>query len=316
MKLLINPLFETLDSAQAILIAGAGGGFDVYAGLPLYFALREAGKDVHLANFSFAVLPLDSDLIGKVCVPVTADSSGSETYFPERTLSRWFRERHQEEVPVYAFTRCGVAPLRLAYERLRELLGLDAILLVDGGTDSLMRGDESGLGTPSEDIASIAAVNGVKVPTKLLSCIGFGVDFFHGVCHAQCFEAIAALTRSGGCLGTLSVLPQMPEAQEYLDAVAYAAEATPSRPSIVSASIASAVEGHFGNHQVLKRTAGSTLWINPLMPVYWSFSLSAIYDHNLYIRSLEGTQILSEVSDRIDEFRRTVKRRPWDEIPF
>jgi hypothetical protein len=50
------PLFERVASAERVLIAGAGGGFDVFAGLPLYFALRAAGKQVHLANLSFTPL--------------------------------------------------------------------------------------------------------------------------------------------------------------------------------------------------------------------------------------------------------------------
>ncbi|MFF7988525.1 hypothetical protein ACFZDG_01885 [Kitasatospora xanthocidica] len=37
-----------------------------------------------------------------------------------------------------------------------------AVLLVDGGTDILMRGDEAGLGTPEEDMASLAAVAGLR----------------------------------------------------------------------------------------------------------------------------------------------------------
>jgi len=47
------PLFETLEPATRVLIAGAGGGFDVYAGLPLAIALRDAGVEVYLANLSF-----------------------------------------------------------------------------------------------------------------------------------------------------------------------------------------------------------------------------------------------------------------------
>lgn len=50
------PILDQLQSSQNILIAGAGGGFDVFAGLPIYFTLREQGKTVHLANFSFADL--------------------------------------------------------------------------------------------------------------------------------------------------------------------------------------------------------------------------------------------------------------------
>ena len=52
-------------------------------------------------------------------------------------------------------------PLREAYRALIAHHGIDAIVLVDGGTDILMRGDEAGLGTPEEDMLSLAAVAGL-----------------------------------------------------------------------------------------------------------------------------------------------------------
>lgn len=52
------PLFAALKDAKCVLVAGAGGGFDVYAGLPLAFALMSLGKTVHLANLSFSALHL------------------------------------------------------------------------------------------------------------------------------------------------------------------------------------------------------------------------------------------------------------------
>ncbi len=51
-------LFAALKDSERILVAGAGGGFDVYAGLPLAFALMDLGKTVHLANLSFSALDL------------------------------------------------------------------------------------------------------------------------------------------------------------------------------------------------------------------------------------------------------------------
>jgi len=48
--------FDELNAAQNILIAGAGGGFDVFCGLPLYFWLKKLGKTVHLPNLSFTEL--------------------------------------------------------------------------------------------------------------------------------------------------------------------------------------------------------------------------------------------------------------------
>ena len=54
------PLFDRLRDARSVLVAGAGGGFDIYAGLQLAVALsaegKAEGKNVHLANLSFSSL--------------------------------------------------------------------------------------------------------------------------------------------------------------------------------------------------------------------------------------------------------------------
>src|SRR6266571_1706491 len=55
-SLLRLPFFAELEGARRILLAGAGGGFDIFCGLPLYFGLRGAGKEVFLANLSFTRL--------------------------------------------------------------------------------------------------------------------------------------------------------------------------------------------------------------------------------------------------------------------
>lgn len=50
------PFLDRLDSARRVLVAGCGGGFDVYAGVPLAIHLLAAGKEVVFANFSFTNL--------------------------------------------------------------------------------------------------------------------------------------------------------------------------------------------------------------------------------------------------------------------
>jgi hypothetical protein len=62
---LTTPLLDQLQRAERVLIAGAGGGFDVFSGLPLFFALRDAGKAVFLANLSFSFLPPGGALAGE-----------------------------------------------------------------------------------------------------------------------------------------------------------------------------------------------------------------------------------------------------------
>jgi hypothetical protein len=105
------PFFDELRRGQNVLIAGAGGGFDVFSGLPLAFNLHAAGKRVFLGNLTFSNLPPDT--AGRRITPalteVTADSVGSDLYFPEKHLAQWFRDRGKES-PFTAFTALAPSP--------------------------------------------------------------------------------------------------------------------------------------------------------------------------------------------------------------
>ncbi len=131
-------LLDHLDAAQRILIAGAGGGCDVYCGLPLYLGLRDAGREVHLASLSFANLSRHERLAPALAVVRADDPDGASPYAPELHLARWLAARGID-APVHAIDRVGARPVRDAYRHLVERLDLDAVVLVDGGTDSLMR---------------------------------------------------------------------------------------------------------------------------------------------------------------------------------
>lgn len=310
------PGLRRLDGARNALLAGAGGGFDVYAAIPLFLALRARGVEVHLASLSFSKLDVPGVRWASEDVArVDADSPGA-AYFPEQTLARWLRTK-DIDVPIYCFRREGVKPTRRAYAYLQAELGFDTLVLVDGGSDSLMRGDEFGLGTPVEDIVSIAAALALDTPEKLLLSLGFGVDFYHGVCHAEVLRHTAELAREGAYLGALSLVRGMPEVEAYLDLVAYAQQDTPTRPSIVSASIADAIEGHFGNHHSTSRTGGSTLFINPLMGLYWFYALEAVGRRVLYLDRLHDTETWGDVRTAINRFRVELDEiRPWSDIPI
>ena len=313
------PFYSELEKAQNILLAGAGGGFDIFSGLPLYFGLKAAGKQVHLANLSFSFLPpaqvTKEDRLSPSLLKVTADTPLFTDYFPEKFLSQWFREQG-EEIPIHCFERTGVKPLLASYSALVEHLSLDTIILVDGGTDSLMRGDEIGLGTPQEDISSIVAVNELAVERKMLACLGFGVDYFHGVCHAHFLEAVAELTRNQGYLGMFSLVEQMQEVRMYRMATEAVFKSMPQQISIVSSSIISAIEGNYGDHHATSRTGNSKLWINPLMPVYWCFKLSTVAERILYREAMKDTDKYSDVNGVIKDFRESCQNiRPRQEIP-
>lgn len=320
MSLANLPLFERLQSAQTVLLAGAGGGYDIFAGLPLYFWLREQGKTVHLANLSFSSIYASNGRQfgkpGERVVRVEHTTQPELSYFPELYLSQWFWNERRERVPVYCFDRTGPRPLTAMYRHLIEKLGgVDALVLVDGGTDSLMRGDEPKLGTPEEDLSSLLAADALEgVASKSLVCLGFGIDVFHGVCHHYFLEAVAELTQREAYLGAWSLLPHQPEVRAFARAYDFVRKRMQS--SIVNSSILAAIEGRFGNWHETTRTEGSELYINPLMGLYWAFDLPAVVERHLFVREFADCEGWIEVARAIFQRHLAQEKREWTHLPM
>ncbi|MGC4942368.1 DUF1152 domain-containing protein [Kribbella sp. DT2] len=308
------PLFARLSAARRILIAGAGGGFDVYAGLPLALALAKQGKQISFANLSFADLSTVDDWLAPDVAIVGPSTRGPADYFPERTFARWLAGTELAPV-VHAFPRVGARRLRTAYEALVEHLGVDTIVLVDGGTDILLRGDESGLGTPVEDMASLSAVAALDGLDRVVVCLGFGIDSHHGVDHADVLENLAALDRDGHFLGAFSIPSASAEATAYREAVEHAAKATAVRPSIVNGQIAAALSGAFGNVGLGARTAGSELFVNPLMAMYFAVDLLGLARSVGYLELLAETDTPAQIAAVIETYREGITLRPSRRIP-
>ncbi len=305
---------------------GHDGGVSSYrlAEPPLFTRLRDAssvleglGKKVHLASLSFSDLrrtPLE-DWVAPGVAAVGPETAGNDEYFPERSLARWLDSTGRAPV-VYAFPKSGVRPLRSAYRALVERLGVDALVLVDGGTDILLRGDEAGLGTPQEDMTSLAAVAGLDVVTRLVVSIGFGVDAYHGVCHAHVLENLAALQRQNAFLGAFSIPSDSPEGAAYIAAVAHSLAETPLRPSIVHSQIAGAVRGEFGDVHATDRTCGTELFVNPLMAMYFAVDLPTLARTVEYLPYLEPTDHAYQVAQVIEaHLTSRPEPRPAGRIP-
>jgi len=191
----------------------------------------------------------------------------------------------------------------VAYKTIIEREKIEAILLVDGGTDSLMFGNEEELGTPTEDMTSICAVNMIKnVKQKILFNIGFGVDCFHGVSHSLYLENVCTIGQAGGFYGSFSLLQSHLEAKQFQEVF----EASNPENSIVCSSVLSAIQSKFGNthsKHTESRTRGSELFISPIMSMYWAFDVEIVAKHVLYLDTLVDTQSGSQVRQKIDQFR-------------
>ena len=125
-------------------------------------------------------------------------------------------------------------------------LGVDGILLIDVGVDSLLRGDEVEVGTILEDTVSLIAVSELKqIPVRLIACVGMGAEI--EIAYSQIFESIARLTELDAFLGACSLTKRMNVYHDYEDALLFVQSRPAQDPSVINSSVISAVQGKYGN---------------------------------------------------------------------
>lgn len=306
------PLIDALTEARSVLMVGMGGGFDIFCGLPIRHALRDAGKTVHLANLSFTSLKFikDTMFLAPGVFGVHADCRSVLQYIPELYLARYLRETENETAPVWCLGEMPLAaqPLLQCYTALLDHLQPDVLLLVDGGVDSLIHGDEAEVGTVFEDAVSLAAVS--QLPASLpsyVACLGMGAE--DDITYGQVLENIATLTKNGGLLGTCSLTAQMAAYQAYESAVAFVHGQKFQQPSVINSSIVSAVRGQFGNYHATERTKNSRLHISPLMALYWFFETQSVVANSLFVPPLVATETRAEALHAVAHVRNVTPKR-------
>jgi hypothetical protein len=313
--MLSQPATDRLASCRRVLLAGCGGGYDVLGAVPLVAALRDRGVDVHLASLSFCYLNALDGAERDVEVPslyaVGAAAASERAYSPEAWLAGFLDQRLGAGHRIWCFDKTGVRPLLAAYRALVRRLQLDAIVLIDGGIDALLRGDETSLGTPAEDLTSLAAVAALEeVPTRMVAAVGLGAELRDGIQHAQVFERIAELTRAGGFLGTCSLLPGSAEGDLYLAAVDHVfAHQQEQKRSHVHKVISAACRGDFGSD-------APHVWLSALLNMYWFFDLPLLARTHMFLDDLAATDSIWDVSARIEGIRKQLPIKPRTTIPL
>jgi hypothetical protein len=208
--------------------------------------------------------------------------------------------------------RVGVQPLIKYLEREVEDSEISALVVVDGGVDSLMRGDEAGCGTILEDSITLAAVSKIDIPHKILACIGFGTETEEGLSHYRALENMADLFRANAFLGSCSLTADQVEFKEYK---AFCEEQWHGkRESHIHTRIIPAVLGQFEEQTLYQgidaRTgfaAKGRPFVNPLMGIYWFFDLMAVVERNLLIPSLLPTNTRTDALMMYRQFLNQVK---------
>jgi hypothetical protein len=252
-----------------VLFVGAGGGFDIFGAIPLISSFE---------NCFFANYGKHKDSI--------------------------VREATEEDYPEYGMPGCyvlgrnGVQAVRAGID---YIIGkhpeIDTVMVIDGGVDALMHGDEKDAGTILEDFIVLAAANWAKVPHKYLTCVGFSCESEENLNHYRVLENISQLCKGGHFLGSCS-LTKSKEFQKYKEQCQ--AVWQNKRVSHIQGKIIAAVEGQFGDVEIEGMDAqlvdgqSNGNFLNPLMGMYWFFELSGVIEKNQLVGALDDTTTFTD----------------------
>jgi hypothetical protein len=281
---------------KTVMLSGCGGGFDFVHAMTLYPELMRLGKNVIIASNSFGnpnLIEGEAPTVFRerhaVAKRVTVASVPDPYYGPEVHLCGFLDERYPEHAPHFAYAYYArsftVSMLRRFYQQLIAEHAIDAIILIDGGSDSLMAGDEEGLGDPIEDATSVATVASLdSLKFKLLFSISLGTDRYLHVSDAASLRAVAELTAAGGFLGAISLTPDHPGFQFYRNCIEYIYARQAFR-SVHVGMILSSVTGHFGGDPVPPpladtRVKSDKLFVWPLMTMLWAFDVDRVAERS------------------------------------
>jgi hypothetical protein len=343
---------------QSILLVGCGGGFDFVHSLLFYDDLIKLGKKIYVGSYSFGdpleysdspeLVPIfqskssdPSSSISPYVVRITSSCRGSEYYCPELGYCSYLDSLYPENSPhsIYAYYARAFTTEILShfYSQLITEHHIDAIIAVDGGSDSLMRGDENGLGDPIEDAVSVSAIASlccsVKTfqessppqPLGLLYSVGLGCDRFNSVSDSSSLRAVAELTQRGGFLGSYSFIHSGRRVEIYRNGLTHIYQRQQMR-SILSGSILASAYGHYGSEiqspdgtpeidfgtRLLPPTSPSTsgspgtdeLFVWPLMSMLWMFDITIVAERSLICKWISSATTVKEAQRLFDNERR------------
>jgi hypothetical protein len=341
-------------SIQTILIVGCGGGFDFVHSLLFYNELIALGKKIVVGSYSFGdprdISGEEAEHVfgeGKSSVfKVTSKCSGSPSYCPEIGFCSILDEIQPQFSPhyIYAYNARAftVSALSAFYSKLVADHNVDAIIVVDGGSDSLMRGDENELGDPVEDAVSVRAVASLCCSLSafqdshlnsstschkilgILMAIGVGCDRFNFVSDASSFRAIAEITSLGGFLGATSIERSSDGLNMYREGLNRIYELQSMR-SVLAGSIVSSAMGCYGSEGSLpplpidfgSRLSGE-LYLWPIMSLIWMFDVTVVSQRSYLCDWVESAEDQSMAQRIINRERKKLSGgvRPVENFPL
>jgi len=242
------------------LYLGLGGGYDIFGAIPIHEAIRSEAVFANISN----------------------EVESMAKYKPFYQLSN----------------REGPKSLAASLKAIVDEHCIDTIIGVDGGVDCLMHGDEVDPGTVLQDFVTLAAMDQLDAPHKIVVCSGFGSETDEGMNHYRVLENIAQLTKNGAFYGSCSLIGGTPEYACYKDAVESSINI---RKSHIQTRVIASVEGQFGDLRVGDPNLAAMVFdtpheafVSPLMGIYWFFRHSGIVKNNKIIPHIKDCKTITE----------------------
>ena len=258
--------------------------------------------------------------------------SRNDNYKPEILLCQYLDITFPEQKPhfIYAYYARDfcIGLLRNLYEMICGIHNIHAVVCVDGGSDSLMVGDEDGLGDPIEDAVSIGAIFSLASPSvkySFLLCVGIGADRYNDVSDTASLRAIAELTAAGGFRGGFCLEPNSDAFLFYKNAVQYI-YANQSFQSVLAGVIVSSIEGYFGSETIpdfvtqSNRLRPGDIYFWPISGMVFAFDIKAVAERSQIIKWIYDCTSVKDCHNTLRACRSDMGRsgavKPEENLPI
>lgn len=256
--------------------------------------VKEISANQEIPSWLLKQMGITSDVCENELGNGTAQNG--KLYFPEYELSR--------ELGTYVYAFHGDLGAIGIKEGLKEIImnnDINTVVAVDGGTDSLMIGNEiietcvrirvdnkdqddtylrkPGVGTPHEDMVTLSVINALYKELLLttqsintyLYILGYNIDLMHGVSDENVQERILELISINAFLGAYHLLNHPESAHSYEKVLANCSPENSWINSLVCASLRGETQQIF-----LKNRGTSKLPVSPFMAIYFGFDLPSV----------------------------------------
>lgn len=286
-----------------IIIAGCGGGCDIFGGIPLYMSLTKKTDNIILTNLSFTKKSL-LDTLGEENIKkltssmyeIMATNEKEFDYFPEYLLSFELKKK------IYVILKdCSIEEIINNYNYLINMYkNIYYIYLIDGGCDAFLSGKETGLGSPVEDMMHMKAVSYLDIQNKYLCAVGMNVDVGHGVIETELIERLDELEKNNILLEKKVWSFDEKYIKNYYDI-----SKKLGNKSIVHTLVCASLEGNCGNFLPLcikKRVKKSIVELSILTKTFCTFNFEELIKSIIYFNYIQINMNRLTVEKAINDY--------------